>query len=222
MSRRVVIIEDQTAIREMMRGAIDALEGFRATSFAGDFDDAAALCRRQQPDIVVLDLALPHGSGCDLIPILRSASPRARVVIFSGNLRPGTIRRALVSGAHGYVEKTAPLEELHRALMAAAAGQVYFSRFASEVVRRLVRGDAAGASRTVRLTGRDREVLRLVAEGLRSKEISDRLGLSHHTVANIRARLAKKTGLRGVAQLSRYAAQIGVVAEAVEGAAEAI
>jgi DNA-binding NarL/FixJ family response regulator len=220
--RRIVIVEDQTAIREMMKGAVEALEGYRVIAHAGDLEEAGRLCRQQQPDILVLDLALPSGSGFDLIPGLREACPRTRVVIFSGHLRLGIIRRALLSGAHGFVEKTAALEEFHRALRAAGSGQVYFSRFASEQVRQLVRSDAKGAHRTVRLTERERGVLHLIAEGLGSKQISDKLGLSRHTIGNVRARLARKTGLRGVARLSRYAVQIGLIADAVDGAVDPI
>jgi len=221
-NRRIVIAEDQTAIREMMTGAVEALEGYRVIAQAGDLEEAGRLCHRQQPDILVLDLALPSGSGFDLIPGLRAACPRTRVVIFSGHLRPGIIRRALLSGAHGFVEKTASLEEFHCALRAAGSGQVYYSRFASEQLRQLVRGGPGGPHRTVRLTEREKGVLRLIAEGLGSKQISDKLGLSRHTIGNVRARLVRKTGLRGVARLSRYAVQIGIIPDAVEGAADPI
>jgi DNA-binding NarL/FixJ family response regulator len=221
-TRRVVIAEDQTAIREMMTGAVEALEGYRVTAHAGDLDEAGRLCRQHQPDILVLDLALPSGSGFDLMPGLRAACPRTRVVIFSGNLRQGVIRRALLSGAHGFVEKTASLEEFHRALQAAGSGEVYFSRFASEQVRQILRGGPGSARRSVRLTEREKGVLRLIAEGLSSKQISDRLGLSRHTIGNVRARLARKTGLRGVARLARYAVQIGIIPDFVEGAVESI
>ena len=89
-------------------------------------------------------------------------------------------------------------------------------------MRQLVRSDAKGAHRTVRLTERERGVLHLIAEGLGSKQISDKLGLSRHTIGNVRARLARKTGLRGVARLSRYAVQIGLIADAVDGAVDPI
>jgi DNA-binding NarL/FixJ family response regulator len=221
-TRRIVIVEDQTAIREMMKGAVEALEGYHVIAHAGDLGEAGRLCRQQQPDILVLDLTLPSGSGFDLIPGLRATCPRTRVVIFSGHLRPGIIRRALLSGAHGFVEKTAPLGEFHDALRAAGSGQVYFSRFASEQVRQLVQREPRGPHRTVRLTEREKGVLRLIAEGLGSKQISGALGLSRHTIGNVRARLARKTGLRGVARLSRYAVQIGLISDAVEGAADPV
>lgn len=220
-TRRIVIVEDQVAIREMMKGAVESMEGYRVIADAGDLDEAGRVCRQQQPDILVLDLVLPSGSGFELISRIKTVCPRTRVVIFSGNLRPGVIRRALLSGAHGFVEKTAALEEFHRALRAAAADQVYFSRFASEQVRQLVRSDSK-APRTIRITDREKDVLRLIAEGLGSKEISDKLGLSCHTIGNVRARIARKTGLRGVARLARYAVQIGLISEAVEGVADPV
>jgi DNA-binding NarL/FixJ family response regulator len=220
--RRVMIVEDQTAIRDLLKGAIESVEGFQVIGFAGDVGEVPDLCRRHQPDVLILDLGLPSGSGFDVVPQVKAVCPRTRIVIFSGNLRPGTIRRALFSGADAFVEKTAPLEEFREALTAAGAGQVYFSRFASEQVRRIVSGDDDGPRRDVRLTERDKSVLRLIADGLGTRQIADSLSLSHHTVGNIRSRLVRKTGLRGVAHLTRYAVQVGLVPEAMDAAAETI
>jgi len=219
-SRRVVIVEDQTAIVELMKAAIEAAPGYRVIGQAGDIDAARELCSRERPGLVVLDLALPSGSGLSLLGELRAVCPRARVIIFSANLRPGTIRAAMLAGAHGLVEKTAPLRELHEALQAVAEGQVYYSRFASEAIRQIVHGGPRGRNRLVRLTDREKSVLRAVAEGLSGKEISARLGISRHTVAGCRARLSRKSGLRGAARLARLAVQLGLVPDRVEGAAE--
>ena len=219
---RVGIVEDHTAILELMKSAIEEEPGFRVTGSARDLAEARELCRRERPDLIILDLGLPDGSGLTLLKETRTLCPHSRIVVFSANLRPGTIRAALLAGAHGLVEKTAALEEFLLALRTVAAGQVCFSRFAAETIRVMVHGRPAGRMRLIRLTEREKSVLGLIAEGLSAKEISERLGLSRHTVVGCRTRIAAKTQLRGAARLSRYAAQLGLVPATVEGAAEAI
>ncbi len=207
---RVVIIDDHVAVVEMIRQVVE-LAGFQVVGSAEEVGAALELCRREQPDLIILDLVMPPASGLALLIELRTACGRSRIMIFSGNLSAAAIQRALTSGAHGLVEKTAPLGEFRAALHAVGAGRIYFSRAASETVRGLVNLKPARASRAVRVTEREKTVLQAVARGLSSKEISVELGLSIHTVVNHRTRLMKKTGLRGVAQLSRYAVQLGLV-----------
>jgi DNA-binding NarL/FixJ family response regulator len=220
--RRVVLIDDHTAILDMMQTAVEALPGFRVVGRAQAAGEAIELCRRVRPDIVILDLRLPEASGLSLLPELQAAWGRSRVIIFSGHLRLGAIRAALLAGAHGLVEKNATLDELHRALRVVAAGQVYFSRYTSDEIRRLVQRPAGQPKRLVRLTEREKSVLRGIAEGSSSKEIASRLGLSRHTVVHHRTRLTQKTGVRGVAQFARYAVQVGLIGDVVTGVAEAI
>jgi DNA-binding NarL/FixJ family response regulator len=210
---RVVIIDDHVAIVEMIRQVIEASPLYRVVGSADEAAAALELCRREQPDLIVLDLVLPPTSGLALMIELRAACVRARIMIFSGHLQAATIQRALSSGAHGLVEKSAPLGEFREALHALGLGQVYFSRAASESIRQLVNLKPPRASRGVRLTEREKTVMQGIARGLSSKEISAELSLSVHTVVNHRTRLMKKTGLRGVAQLSRYAVQLGLVEE---------
>jgi DNA-binding NarL/FixJ family response regulator len=220
--RRVVLIDDHAAILEMMQSAVEALPGFQVVGRAETAAAARELCRRERPDIVILDLRLAEASGLALLPELQAAWGRSKVIIFSGHLRLGAIRAALLAGAHGLVEKTAPLEEFHRALRLVGAGQVYFSRYTSDEIRRLVQRRPGQPPRLVRLTEREKSVLRGIAEGLSSKEVAARLGVSRHAIVHHRTRLTKKTGLRGVAQFARYAVQAGLIGDTVAGAAEAI
>jgi DNA-binding NarL/FixJ family response regulator len=213
---RVVIIDDHVAIVEMIRQVIDSMPQYQVVGVAAEAAAALELCRREQPDLIVLDLVMPPTSGLALMLELRAACGGAKVMIFSGHLPAAAIQRALAAGAHGLVEKTAPLGEFREALQAVGSGQVYFSRAASEAIRQLVNLKPPRAVRGVRLTEREKTVMQGIARGLSSKEISAELSLSVHTVVNHRTRLMKKTGLRGVAQLSRYAVQLGLV-EDLEG-----
>jgi DNA-binding NarL/FixJ family response regulator len=219
---RVLLIDDHRAILAMMRNAVESLEGYSVAGEATTSQAAIDVCRQSRPDLIVLDLALGSESGLDLFSGFRSISPGAKIIVFSGVLRPPAIKRALAAGAHGLIEKTASLDEFHSALRTVASGAIYFSGFASDQIRQLVHRRGVGRNGVVQLTERDKQLLQAVAEGLSSKEISERLGLSPHAVATRRARLMRKTGLKGVAQLARYAVNLGLVSEVVEGAAEAI
>ena len=129
---RVVIVDDHVAIVEMIRQVVEATPRYHVVGSADEAVAALALCRREQPDLIILDLVIPPTSGLALLIELRDACAGAKIMIFSGHLQAATIQRALSSGAHGLVEKTAPLGEFREALLAVGAGQVYFSRTASE------------------------------------------------------------------------------------------
>jgi DNA-binding NarL/FixJ family response regulator len=209
--RRIVIIDDHVAIIEMLKQVIDSVSGYRVVGQAEDANAGLALCAKERPDLIILDLVLPPASGLNLIGKIRAACADARILIFSGYLQPAMIRRALAAGAHGLVEKVAPLDEFRQALSAVAEGRIYFSRAASEKVRHLVSRAQNRPMPLVPLSEREKAILRAIATGLSSKEISTRLGLSVHTIINERSKLVRKTGLKGVAQLSRYAAEMGLV-----------
>ncbi len=208
---RVVIVDDHVVIIEMLRQIVDAVAGYKVVGHAEDSVTALELCSREQPDVIVLDLSLPPVSGLALLRQLRTACRRTRILVFSGYLRPAAIRLALIWGAHGLVEKVAAMDEFRQALLAVSSGRIYFSRAASEKIRQLVNAGRALSDPDRPLSAREKTVLRAIASGFSSKEISLRLGISVNTVVNHRTHLTKKTGRRGVAQLSRYAAELGLV-----------
>ena len=219
---RALLIDDHVSVVEMMRGVIESLADFEVAGQAHNARQAVQLCAETKPDIVILDLALGSDSGLNLMTELKAAWPKVRIIIFSGILRAASIKRALSAGAHGLLEKSASLDEFHSALTAVARGDVYFSNFVSETIRTIIQGRAASRPRTVRLTDRDKQILRAIGEGLSSKQISDRMGMSAAAVINHRARLMKKTGVRGVAELVRFAVGHGLASEEVRGAAEVL
>lgn len=209
-TQRVVIVDDHVVLNEMLTQAVNIFPGFESAGWAADADKARELCLHEQPDIIVLDLVLPRVAGLSLFNDLKTLCPQARFVIFSGNLTPPVIRSVLAAGVEAVVGKGSPLEEFRDALHAVSAGQTYFGSQVRDMIKEIVsRPDAA--QEKCQLTPRERTVLRLIAEGLSSKEIAGKLGVSVNTVVNHRSNLMKKTGLHRVAQLSLYAAQIGLV-----------
>lgn len=208
---RVVVVDDHAAIVEMLCEVIDAMDGFRVVGRAEESTAAVAVCERERPDLVVLDLSLRPMSGIAVLSQLRRGGGGPRILVFSGYLHSSSIRRAMKLGADGLVEKTASLEELREGLRAVSAGRVFFSRAVSATVHAMVSCGASALAADIALSERETAVLKALAEGLSSKEIAARLGLSVHTVVGLRMRLMEKTGRRGVAQLSRYAAELGLV-----------
>lgn len=213
---QVVIIDDHMAIIEMMTPVIESLPRFKVVASALDGETGLELCRRLQPDVIVLDLILPRVSGLALLGDLHAICPRARVLVFSGNMTPASVRGAFAAGAAGYVEKAGSLDEFRSAIQAVMSGQTYFGAHTSAVIKNLVCRNVTVQNE---LTDREKLVLRYIAEGCSSKQIAGKLGISVHTVLNHRSRLMQKTGLHRVAQLSLHAAQLGLVGEVSDSSA---
>jgi DNA-binding NarL/FixJ family response regulator len=136
-------------------------------------------------------------------------------MVFSGNLWPAAIRAALAAGALGIVDKMAVLEVFRTAVQTVAAKRAYFSPLVSEQIKQLVSRRTPEGAKPAALSNRERTVLRYIAEGFSSKEIAGFLGISAYTVINHRTNLMRKVGLRRAAQLSLYAAQLGLIGSGV-------
>lgn len=210
---KVLIIDDHAAIIEMMTQVVESLPGFKVVGSALDSDTAMELCRTQSADIIILDLVLPGVSGLTLLHDLIVLRPQAKVLIFTGSLNAPAMRGAITAGVMGVVEKMANLDIFRTALQSVAAGQPYYGPLAGRLIKSLVSRESDEKTSSAELTKRERTILCHVAQGMSSKEIADKLGLSIHTVINHRTNLMKKTGLRRVAQLSLFAAQAGLIGE---------
>ncbi len=214
---RVVLIDDHAVLNELITSVVDSLSRFRVVGWAQTETEALALCAREQPNLVILDVVLSASSGLVLLEKLVPVCPGARVVIFSGNLKPEVVRRALAAGAFSLIGKTTTLDEFRTALLAVAAGRTYFSPEIAELVKSLViEPRQPTASGLARLTPREEVVLCGLAQGLSTREIATALGVSLYTVANHRSRLMKKTGMHRAAQLSLYAERRGLLGTALQ------
>ena len=212
----VLIVEDQTAIRQMLAAFVTTQPDFTVVGQSNSVHEAIELAERLQPRVVILDWMLTDGTADVFLKrAMKFKSPPA-VLVFSGNTTTLAVRDALEYNAKGYIEKTATFDDFAAALRAVAEGKMYFGPAIAAVVQKLVR-NPGGVEPGSSLTGREREVLRYVAEGLSSKDIAIRLDLSTRTVDNHRANIGRKTGLSSVAQLTRHALQLGLVTEGPSG-----
>ncbi len=208
--KRTVIVEDQTAIREMLAEILRVDPSYEIVGECGDGQQAVPLCLDLKPDVLVLDARLPGLSGVDILRRISKSLPHTRVLIFSAYETPSLVREMLEAGAHGFVEKTAGLSEFKKGLETVAQGGTYFGPGVAALLRNVVANNSPASGADL-LTDREREILKLVAESFSTKAIASQLQISVKTVDNHRTNLMRKLNLHDVASLTRYAIDIGLV-----------
>lgn len=210
MTIRVLLVEDHRMVREALREVLMKVDDMEVVGEAGDAQDALAQAQTLSPDVIVLDIRLPDLNGIELAARLRDSGSTAKIVALSAFSDKRFVTEMLRSGASGYVTKSAAGSELVRAIRAIASGQGYFS---PEIAGTLVADvrDRNSASAVATLGRREREVLRLIAEGMRSPEIAPQLMIAVATVEVHRRNIMRKLGLRTVAELTKYAIREGIV-----------
>lgn len=208
MAIRVVLVEDHLMVREGLVALLRDVPDVTVVGEAGDADQAVALTETLRPDVVVMDVGLPGPSGIEATRRVLRARPEAAVVVLSMRDDAVTVDRALRAGARGYVLKGRGVASLCDAIRSAARGEVWLSPEVSELVLQGYLG--GGAPEGDALSEREREVLRLVGQGLTSAEIAERLGLRAKTVQNYRTQIMDKLGIRTTAGLVRYVLRTGL------------
>lgn len=182
---------------------IATLTDFEVIGAVSGLDDAVIQTEELRPDVILLDWIFPGGNGGSFLQRLSVGARHANILVFSSSTSAHAVREALLGGARGFVEKSASIAMLTEGLRAVAAGRAYLSPAATETLGNL--GEVHGLSR------RESEVLCLLAKGLPSKAIAAQQGVSLKTINNQRAAIARKTGLRSIAQLTMHAAQLGLI-----------
>jgi DNA-binding NarL/FixJ family response regulator len=206
---RIVLCDDHPIWRRGVRE--DLGDGFWVVAEAGSAPDAIEAIRRTRPDIVLCDVHMPEGGG---LRVVRECGELAPIVMLSVSSAERDVLDAVASGARGYLTKDTTAAELRRYLTDALAGIPVFSPELAVLVlaefRRLARGAGGSAEPAGALTGREREVLGLVARGLPYREVGERLTISARTVENHVRNILDKLHLTRRDELIRYAAQRGI------------
>jgi DNA-binding NarL/FixJ family response regulator len=210
--KRVVIIEDQTAVREMISQIVKSEPGFEVVAECGDGQAAVAQCLELKPDFIILDVMLPGLHGAEVLRRFAKQLRKTRVLIFSGYEDSLTLRELLEAGAHGFVGKSAPLSELRKGIQVVAAGGSYFGPEVAQVLREaMTKPEGKNRPTLSLLTAREREILQLIAESYSTKDIAEKLSISVKTAENHRTNLMKKLDLHDIASLTRYAIEYGLI-----------
>jgi two-component system response regulator NreC len=211
---RVLIVDDHAILRSGLRMLLGAQQDMDVVGEASDGAEAVRLVDELQPDVVLLDLAMPGTSGLDALRLIKRDGSFTRALILSQYDDESYLRRALEAGASGYVLKRAADVELLSAIRAVSRGEVYLEPMLTRlVVNDLFRrgDDNAVSVKVPALSDREREVLQLVALGHTNQQIADQLILSVKTVETYKARVMEKLGVRGRAALVRYAMEQGLI-----------
>lgn len=209
---RVLLADDHKLFRAGIRALLQTVGDVEVVAEARDGREALRLIATQRPDVVLMDIMMPNLNGLDAAARIGRAFPRTRVVILSMNADEDSVLKALRAGAVGYLVKTADPAELELAIRAVARGGRFLSAAVSEhvVAACLGRVDKEQTSLD-RLTSRQREVLQLIAEGHRTKEIAAKLNISVKTAEAYRGELMKALEIHDIASLTRYAIRTGLV-----------
>jgi DNA-binding NarL/FixJ family response regulator len=208
MRYRIILADDHEIILDGLRRILEA--EFEIVATVEDGRDLVAEIERLKPEVAVADISMPLLNGLDALRQAKSARFHTRFVFLTGSSDVALATQAFRLGASGYVLKHAAAEELVVAIREAVAGNTYITpRIAKEVLQNLM--SRPGNETGPELTGREREVLQLLAEGRIIKEIAAILNVSPRTVEFHKNNVVAKTGLRTTAELARYAARNGLV-----------
>jgi DNA-binding NarL/FixJ family response regulator len=199
----IMLVDDHELARRGVRSLIEAMPDWTICAEAADGATALELAARLRPDLVVLDISMPRLSGLDLIGELRKVLPDVEILALTMHDGERIVAQALKAGARGYALKSESGEKLIEALGALSRHQTWFCSSVSEALLRsyLTSGTDAGD----RLTGRERQIVKLVAEGHTNRQIARALRLSMKTVETHRGAAMRKVGARSSADLTLYA-----------------
>jgi DNA-binding NarL/FixJ family response regulator len=211
---RILLADDHAVLRAGLRALLAAQPDFEVIGEASDGGEAVRLARALSPDVVVMDIGMPGIGGMDATARLRREVPAVRILILSMHDDQGYLRQALKAGASGYVLKKAADTDLLAAIRAAARGEVFLDpAMAKYLVEEVVRPSTPPRGPGL-LSDREQDVLRLLARGHTNQQVADRLCIGVKSVETYKARLMDKLGLKGRAELVRYAIQHGFLKDA--------
>jgi DNA-binding NarL/FixJ family response regulator len=206
---RLLIVDDHEVVRQGLVALLDRREGFQVVAEAGTVADAIAQARKFEPDIVVMDVRLPDGSGIEACREIRAELPRTRVVMLTSYPDEEAVLSAIVAGAAGYLLKQIRARDLVTALEAVGRGESLLDPAVTEKVLERVRRIATGgqSDELSTLTSQEQKILMLVAEGKTNKQIAAEVFLSDKTVKNYVSSILSKLNLERRAQAAAFVAR---------------
>jgi DNA-binding NarL/FixJ family response regulator len=211
MKTRILVADDHTLLRAGLVKLLESVPTVEVTGQASDGIEVLEVAAACKPDVVLLDIAMPKLNGLEVCAALVKAHPGIKVVMLSMHQEQQYVRKALQNGAVGYLLKDSAPDELDVAIHAVTLGRTYLSpSLEKSMLGSLVNGLSAGEGEEGDITPRQREVLKLVAEGLSTKEIARAMALSVKTIDSHRTNLMNQLNIHDLAGLVRYAIRNGI------------
>ncbi|MBU4492404.1 MAG: response regulator transcription factor [Euryarchaeota archaeon] len=214
--KRIIIIDDHPLFREGLKSIIVRSTRYEVVGEAGNGRDGLQISKELKPDIALVDIVLPDQSGLGLIHDILKFSPHTRIIIISVHSKIDYIVKAFQSGAFGYIVKVSAADKLMEGIERVLQGDYFMDTAVSQQVVKKLAGLTAKekvvtGSGYDALTPREQEVMILLAEGLSSQHVADKLFISPKTAENHRSNIMRKLGLQSTIELVRYAAKLGVI-----------
>ncbi len=200
---KIILVDDHPLVRDGLRLRLEALPGLEVAGEAGNADDALALAEALNPDLALMDVGMNGMSGITLAGIFHERFPAVRVLMLSMHDNIEYVTQALRAGASGYVLKDSPATEIVHAIAAVLDNRTFFS---ADIAARMIQASRLQTP-VERLTPRELEILDALADGLSSKQIAERYGLSVRTVETHRLNLKRKLDIEGQAELIKFAVE---------------
>jgi DNA-binding NarL/FixJ family response regulator len=207
---RIMLVDDHTVVRAGVRSLIETVSGWTVCAEAADGSEARKLAAESRPDVIVLDVSMPHVGGTEVILQLRRLLPKTEILVLTMHDSERIVAQCLRAGARGYLLKSESGETLLEALDALGRRQTYFSACVSETLLQSYL-NAEAAENPQQLTLRERQIVKLVAEGNSNKQIATILKVSVKTVETHRSAAMRKIGAKSAADLALYAARNDLV-----------
>jgi DNA-binding NarL/FixJ family response regulator len=207
MKMRLAIVDDHDIVLQGLQLVLKHQPDIEVVGVASDAAGALECVRQTKPELILLDMEIPGSNGILLTRQILAMAPQTRIVIYSAYLTPEYVQEAIQAGVKGYLPKTHKIAEIREALLTAHSGQLYLCSEAATLLAQDYRRKADTTE--ARLSEREREVLRHIAEGVSTKEIAGLLSVSVKTVETHRQKIMEKLNLHSVAELTKYAIRQG-------------
>lgn len=211
---KIVLAEDHTILREGLKSLLSSSQDFEVIGEAADGREAIRCVEKLKPDLILIDLSMPRMNGMEAIREIRRISKEVKILVLTVHKSEEYILATFKAGADGYVLKDATHEELLMAIKSVLKGRNYIS---PEISEKVLEGYLEGRKRLKSqtswetLTSREREILKLIAEGYKNKEIAEELCISVKTVEKHRSNIMEKLNLHNVQALTAFAIEKGLV-----------
>ena len=214
MKTKVIIADDHAIIREGLKSLLEK-KGITVSAIAKNGREAIELAALHQPDLVIMDISMPDLNGVEATAAIRREVPHIKIIGLSMHTGKNIIDKMFSAGASGYLLKDSAFEELHDAIQEVLKGNFYLT---PSIARMYVNSEENtfqtldDIQKSKEISKKEREVLQLVAEGIKTRDIAERLNLSVKTVESHRRNMMKKLSIFTVAGLTRFAIQEGIIA----------
>jgi DNA-binding NarL/FixJ family response regulator len=198
-------------VREGLRSLLEGQDGIEIVGESSDGPGTLETIRSVKPDVAIIDISMPGSSGVDVIRAIQEDGLLTRVLVLTMHEEASYVEKVVKLGAHGFLLKTAPRDKIISAITTIARGKLYYGPHATSVLAEGLKGSSSTSRNGLpqnlsdKLTAREKEIVRLIADGLSSQEIADKLFVSRRTVDTHRSNIMKKLGLRNTSALIRFA-----------------